>query len=91
MSKTKHVKEKARHLCPYLSHGVSVPQRCGVGGLVHRVKVNGDAESHANLIRPRIAPSNGPGGVIYFMRHAIPRQSFRYPEQSEVRVKDRTQ
>lgn len=82
-----NVKEKTTHLCSYLSHGVSVPERCSVGGLVHCVKVNGDAKSHTNLISPCIAPSNGPRGIIHFMRHAIPGQSFRYPKQSEVRVK----
>lgn len=87
MSKMNVKKKKTTHLCSYLSHGVSVPQRCSVWGLVHCVKINGDAKSHANLISPCIAPSNGPRGIIYFMRHAIPGQGFRYPKQSEVRVK----
>lgn len=86
MSKTKCVREPS-HLCPYLSHGVSVPQSCSVGGLVHCIKVNGDAKRHANLISSCIAPSNRPRGIVNFMRHAISSQSFRYSKQSETRVK----
>ena len=47
-----------RDLCCYLSHCISVSQSCSVGGLVHCVKVNGDTESHTNLISPGIVSPN---------------------------------
>lgn len=78
ISKTKNAKDKASHLCSNLPHGVSVPQSCRVGGLVHCIEVNGDAESHANLISPGIASSNRPRGVVDFVRDAVSGQGFRY-------------
>lgn len=49
-------------------------------GLVHGVKVDGDAESHADLVSPGIASSNGPRGIVYFVGDAVPGQGFRYPK-----------
>ena len=49
-------------------------------GLVHGIKVNGDAESHADLISPGVASSDGPRGIVYFVRDAVPGQGFRYPK-----------
>lgn len=77
-AKTTKATGKASHLCSDLPHGVPVPQGCSVRGLVHGVKVNGDAESHANLIRPGVASSDGPRGIIHFVGDAVPGQGFRY-------------
>lgn len=41
---------------------------------VHRVKVDGDAEGHPDLIRPGVAPADGAGGVVHFVRDAVPGQ-----------------
>lgn len=71
---------KVGYLCSYLPHGVTVPQGGGVWGLVDCVEVDGDAESHADLIGPGIASPDGPGGIVHFVRHAIPGQGFRYPK-----------
>lgn len=49
-------------------------------GLVHGVEVNGDAESHADLISPGVASSDGPRGIVYFVGDAVPGQGFRYPK-----------
>lgn len=40
--------------------------------LVHRVEVYRDAESHANLVGPGIAPANGAGGIVHFVGDAVP-------------------
>lgn len=40
-------------------------------GLLRRVKVDGDAEGHADLIRPGVAPPDGSRGVVHFVRHAV--------------------
>lgn len=66
-----------RHLCSNLPHGVPVPQSCSVWGLVHGIEVDGDAESHTNLISPGIASSNGPRGIVDFVGDAILGQGFR--------------
>lgn len=38
---------------------------------VHRVKVDGDAKRHPDLIRPGVAPADGPGRVVHFVRDAV--------------------
>lgn len=58
-------------------------------GLVHGVEVNGDAESHADLVGPGVAPPDRAGGIIDFVRDAIPGQGFRCPNKlSKFNIKE---
>lgn len=41
---------------------------------VDRVKVDGDAKGHPDLIRPGVASANGPGRVVHFVRDAVSSQ-----------------
>lgn len=48
--------------------------------VVHGVEVDGDAKSHADLVGPGVAPPDGAGGIVNFVRDAVPGQGFRCPK-----------
>lgn len=76
---------KSAYLSPDLPHGVAVSQGGRMRRLVHRVKVDGDAERHADLVRPGIAPADGARWVVHFVRDAVFRHGFGW-EGAEGRV-----
>lgn len=74
--KWRHRYDQLLYLSPDLPHGVTVSQSGRVGRLINGVKINGDTECNADLIRSGIAPTNRSWGIIHLVGDTIPGQGF---------------